>query len=291
MTNKIVQKFYKNYVFKKKVINQNSEHEWRKPTFPKDDRQLELLLNKNVLITGAGRNIGRCIALQMAQQGANIYFTDIVRDRLKKVEQEISEFNVRTKGFLSDISNNAHILDLVGILEESNLNIDILINNVGVRYDSKNFIDSKMDEWTRTYATNLFGPIYLTKLISQLMIKNKISGSIIFITSIHEDLLSRWPSYSSSKSALNMVIKELAFELAAYEIKVNGIAPGAIEDEVEKQKWPHVFTPLNKNLVDSRYIGRAAVYLASDYFSKQTTGTILKIDAGLSLYSHRVAEQ
>jgi len=249
-----------------------------------------LLSNKNVLITGSGRKIGRAIALEMAGQGANIYFTDIVEERLTKVEEEIGGFSVKTKGFLSDVSDQGQCDALAAHLRECRISIDILVNNVGINYMNERFIGSKISEWTRTYEINLFGPIYLTNLISQAMVRDNLAGSIIFITSIHENSIARWPSYSSSKAALGMVIKELAVELASNGIRVNGIAPGAIEDESEKHRWPHVYTPLHQKLVDARYIGRAAVYLSSDYFSKQTTGTVITVDAGLSLYNYRVAQ-
>jgi NAD(P)-dependent dehydrogenase (short-subunit alcohol dehydrogenase family) len=249
-----------------------------------------LLSNKNVLITGGGRNIGRAIALEMAGQGANIYFTDIVGERLTKVEEEVGRFAVKTKGFLSDVSDEGQCNALVGRLAECRISIDVLVNNVGIKYMNERFIGSKMSDWTRTYETNLFGPIYLTNLMTQAMVRDNLAGSIIFITSIHEKTIVRWPSYSSSKAALGMVIKELAVELAQYGIRVNGIAPGAVEDESEKHRWPHVYTPLRQKPVDARYIGRAVVYLSSDYFSKQTTGTVITVDSGLSLYNYRVAQ-
>lgn len=249
-----------------------------------------LLSNKNVLITGGGRNIGRAIALEMAEQGADIYFTDIVEDRLTRVEKEIGGFAVKTKGFLSDVSDHDQCDDLVRRLMECRISIDILVNNVGINCMAERFIGSKMSDWKRTYETNLFGPVYLTNLMSRAMVRDNLTGSIVFITSIHEKTISRWPSYSSSKAALGMVIKELAVELAPYGIRVNGIAPGAIQDESEKQRWPHVYTPLRQEPVNARYIGRAAVYLSSDYFSKQTTGTVITVDSGLSLYSYRVAQ-
>ena len=85
-----------------------------------------------------------------------------------------------------------------------------------------------------------------------------------------------------------MAIKELAIDLAPYNIRVNGIAPGWVEEDYKNQPKPHPYTPLRQSSINPRYIGRAAVYLAADYFSRFTTGTVLTIDAGLSLYSYRV---
>jgi NAD(P)-dependent dehydrogenase (short-subunit alcohol dehydrogenase family) len=83
-----------------------------------------------------------------------------------------------------------------------------------------------------------------------------------------------------------MIIQELAVDLAPSKIRVNGIAPGWVaQDEEGKAKY-HLYTPLHHTSIDPCYIGRAAVFLASEYFSKFTTGSVLKIDAGLSSYSY-----
>jgi NAD(P)-dependent dehydrogenase (short-subunit alcohol dehydrogenase family) len=85
-----------------------------------------------------------------------------------------------------------------------------------------------------------------------------------------------------------MIIKELALDLAPYHIRVNGIAPGYIDEDKNGNPITHKYTPLYKSSINPRYIGRAAVYLSSDFFSRFTTGTVLKIDAGLSLYNHLI---
>ncbi|MEP0753542.1 SDR family oxidoreductase [Trichocoleus sp. Lan] len=250
----------------------------------------QLLAGKNVLITGAARNIGRSIALEMAKQGANIFFTDLVREGCENLEKELSCCSVKSRGFVSDISQTEDNNYLSNYLVENKINIDILVNNVGIQFETSQIKDLDLGEWHKTFNTNVFGPMYLTKLISQMMINHRTHGSIIYITSIHQWELVRWPSYSSSKAALGMIIKELALELATSGIRVNGIAPGWVAEDDQGNSLPHNYTPLHNSSINPGYIGRAAVYLASDYFSQFTTGTVLKIDAGLSLYNHRFAE-
>jgi NAD(P)-dependent dehydrogenase (short-subunit alcohol dehydrogenase family) len=250
-----------------------------------------LLSGKNVFITGAGRNVGRGIALEMAKQGANIFFTDIDEARNKKLKHELNRYPVQSRGYVSDISKNADIDSIYNLLAQSKIKVDVLVNNVGIQLETKSLKDLDLAEWHNTYNTNVFGPMYLTKKVSQMMVQHQIQGCIIYITSIHQDILVRWPSYSSSKAALGMVIKELALDLAPYGIRVNGIAPGGVREDEQGNPYPHRNTPLYQSSINPCYIGRAAVYLASDYFSKFTTGTVIKIDAGLSLYNYRVADE
>ena len=120
------------------------------------------------------------------------------------------------------------------------------------------------------------------------MIQRETKGSILFITSIHQWAVARWPAYSSSKAALGMAIKELALDLAPHGIRVNGIAPGWVETDEYGELVHDPYTPLYHKTIDPCYIGRGAVFLASEYFSQHTTGSVLKIDGGLSLFNHRV---
>jgi NAD(P)-dependent dehydrogenase (short-subunit alcohol dehydrogenase family) len=247
-----------------------------------------LLTGKNVLITGAGRNIGRSIAIEMAKQGANIFFTDIFEERIANLEQELKAYPVRSQGFLSDISQSTDIDNLYNFFLENQIALDILVNNAGINLGSKSLKNTNSEDWHKTFNTNIFGPIYLTKLIYNMMIDSGICGSILFITSIHQWELGGWASYSSSKAALGMIIQELAIDCARHGIRVNGIAPGWVAEDREGQTFSHQYTPLYQSSINPSYIGRAAVYLASDYFSKFTTGTVIKIDAGLSLRNYLV---
>lgn len=244
-----------------------------------------LLAEKNVLITGAGQNIGRAIAHEMAKQGANIYFTDIDEEKCEKLEKELIDYNVASMGFTSDISSVEDSNSVYEYLVGNNINIDVLVNNAGMMFDKKGIGISEftLEEWEKTYSTNVFGPMHLTKKISDNMIKNSLKGSIIFITSIHQEYIGQWTCYSSTKAALAMIVKELAAELAKYSIRVNGIAPGWVRLDERGNSIHYEFNKLHNSSIDPQFIGRGALFLASDYFSKYTTGTILKIDSGHTL--------
>jgi NAD(P)-dependent dehydrogenase (short-subunit alcohol dehydrogenase family) len=246
----------------------------------------KLLFGKNVLITGAGRNIGKSIAHEMGKQGANIFFTDIDAQRVGELDKELVSYKIRSKGFISDVSETKNIDALCALLKKDDIKIDILVNNVGIELKrAKEIQNLDLQEWHKTFQTNILGPVYLTKLISQMMIRRNTTGSIIFLTSIHDSVIRLIPSYSASKAALAMIIRELAFELAPHSIRVNGIAPGWVAEDEEGNTYNHKTVPLYSSSINPHYIGRTAVYLASDYFSKFTTGSIIKIDAGSTLHN------
>ena len=248
--------------------------------------QSHLLSGQTALITGAGRNIGRGIALEMAAQGANIVFTDIDKERTVRLEKELRGLKMNASGIVSDVSNPHDIDSLLGILTQERLSIDILVNNAGFQCTSNAMLNVGLDQqWQTTFSTNVFGPMHLTQAIAQGM-QGRGRGAIIFITSIHQWMIGRLFSYGASKAALGMIIKELAVELAPFHIRVNGIAPGWVEEDDEGKTLVSHYSLLHRTSINPAYIGRAAVYLASDYFSKFTTGAILKIDDGLSLVNH-----
>lgn len=245
----------------------------------------KLLSGKNILITGAGPMVGSGIAIELARQGANIYFTDINEKRCISLEHKLRNYQTVFKSFVADITNPEDSDRLIDYFSANKINIDVLVNNVGINLEleRKGLSGFDIDKCKKTYETNVFGSIYLTKRIVRKMIDKDIKGNIIFTTSIHQELPGFWPIYSSSKSALIMLIKELATELANKGIRVNGIAPGMTKTDGQGNTFYSSKNILHKTSIEPSYIGRSTVYLASDYFSKYTTGIILKIDAGQTL--------
>ncbi|MEL6911198.1 MAG: SDR family oxidoreductase [Cyanobacteria bacterium J06643_13] len=257
---------------------------------PKLNNYDQLLVGKNVLITGAGRNIGRAIAESLAEQGANIYFTDIDANLIAELEQKLRSLGVVAHGWRANINDTNKTDKLCSYLAKNKLSIDILVNNVGRQFDHVGLGEITHAQRVETFTTNVLSPMYLTQKIVAQMIKNRVQGSILFISSIHQDVPFRNPSYSGSKAALGAIIKELAIDLAGYKIRVNGIAPGWIAQDKHGNTLHHSYTALHQSSIKPSYIGRAAVYLTADYFSYYTTGTILKIDAGLSLHNYRLEQ-
>jgi NAD(P)-dependent dehydrogenase (short-subunit alcohol dehydrogenase family) len=247
----------------------------------------QLLKGKNVLVTAAGRNVGGGIALEFAAHGANVGCTEkdsVCADLLK---EELARFPGRSMSLVSDIADSEKARDLCNTIWSSVGPLDVLVNNAGIKIKSRFIGNEDLDvDWRTTYETNIFGPLSLTRHVCERMIAEHIQGSIIFVSSIHRDSVLGRAHYTSSKAALEMVIKELALELAPHNIRVNAVAPGYVDTDTSGRVVAHRPTPYRRSSIHPKYIGRAAVYLASEYFSRFTTGTVLKVDAGLSLVNY-----
>ncbi len=250
-----------------------------------------VLSGKNVLITGVGPNIGKSLTLEMGRQGAKIYFTDLNRVGIADIEEECQNQQISCKGFVFDIRKVEDTDALCTFFDQNAISIDVMVHNAALEFKNTiSLMDFNLDDWVQTYTTNVFGPMYLTKCIVERMRRQGNPASIIFITSIQQFTLSGRISYSSSKAALGMIVKELAVELAAYRIRVNGIAPGPVKVDSEGKPKPHRFVPLYKTSIPPEFVGRASVYLASDYYSYYTTGTVVTVDGGVSLYNYHSPE-
>ena len=248
----------------------------------------QLLAGKNAFITGAGANIGRAIALEMAAQGATICFAEQDTARCAALEEELRAAGTQTHGFVCDASRPEHLEDVLGQLARRKIVVDILVNNVGIGTEpSLETSPSTFAEWGRVMDTNVLAPLYLSRAVAARLIEDKRPGSIVFITSIHQWVFHGTEVYSASKAALSMIIDELAVPLARHNIRVNGIAPGSCTENPDGTPTRYSGAPLYGQAVRPCYIGRAAVFLCSDYFSHHTTGAVLKVDGGLSLYSFR----
>ena len=246
----------------------------------------KLLVGRTVLLTGSGGLLGRGIAHALAQHGANIYCCDIDREKRAALVRALRAYDIRADSLVTDISEPSHIDRLYAALAKIDPGVDVLIHCAGVQAPRSAFPNQDVAAWSAMLQTNVLGPLYLTKRVCEGMIESTVHGSVIFVTSIHQWTLWGEVGYSACKAALGGVVRELAFDLAAHGIRVNGIAPGAVGEECEGKAVSHPPTPLRHEMVSPGAIGRAAVFLASDYFSRHITGTVLTVDGGLSLHSY-----
>ncbi len=246
---------------------------------------MKLLEGKTALITGASRGIGRVIALKMAENGANIAFTDLAADEnLESLEKEITAMGLKAKGYASDASSFEKSQETVKEILEEFGTIDILVNNAGITRDG---LLMRMDEkqWDMVIDINLKSVFNLTKGVIMAMMKQR-KGSIINMSSVvGVQGNAGQANYSASKAGILGFTKSVALELGSRNIRCNAIAPGFIEtemtaklDEETVKAWRKAI-PLRRGGTPDD-VANAAIFLASDN-SSYITGQTLSVDGGM----------
>ena len=158
-----------------------------------------------------------------------------------------------------------------------------MVNNAGVNTPHR-FLNMTPEAFDEVFKVNLRGHFFLSQEVVKRMIARRKFGVIIFITSVHQEVVQGRPHYSGSKAALAMLVKEMAGELAPYGIRVNGIAPGGIyiEKKIDNPSLANDESSVilgGKNGIP-RDVGRAAVILTSEYWLIHITGEILTVSGG-----------
>lgn len=196
---------------------------------------MDLLKGKTAIITGASRGIGKAIALKMAQNGANIAFTDLIYDEnAQNLEKEIETYGVKVKAYASNAANFAETQIAVNEIVKEFGQVNILVNNAGITKDSalKRMTE---EQWDAVIAVNLKSVFNFTKAIQPIMWKQG-EGSIINMSSVvGVSGNSNQANYSASKAGIIGFTKSIAQELGIRNIRCNAVAPGFIETEMTAQ--------------------------------------------------------
>jgi NAD(P)-dependent dehydrogenase (short-subunit alcohol dehydrogenase family) len=236
------------------------------------------LLNKKVIVTGANKSIGRSIAIACAKEGADVvisYRTDA--KGAQETVETIKNLGRSSKAIHGDFIEGTNIEDFFSQALEFLGHVDILVNNAA-GYDTTPFLELNVEKLEYLHKIGVMAPMLLTQLAAKNMIKEKIAGKVINISSISGN--RPYPhrvAHSTAKSALNMLTQSTALELAPYNIRVNAITPGiTLDDETSMEEIPLKRAGTPQNQAD------AVIYLASDE-SSWVTGHILIVDGGQSL--------
>ena len=235
------------------------------------------------LITGAGRGIGKNIALKLAVSGANTILVDMSPE-MDDVRKEIEGMNRKCLTFQVDVTDLEAIYAMVNNIIEELGEIHILVNNAGITQDNL-FMRMKPEQWSKVIDVNLNGVFNVTKAVIRSMVKQRY-GKIINISSVVGfSGNSGQVNYSSTKSALVGFTKSLAREVGTRGVTVNAVAPGFIDtamtQALNKSQQEAILQqiPLGR-MGDAGDIANAVAFLASKEAS-YITGTVLHVNGGM----------
>jgi 3-oxoacyl-[acyl-carrier protein] reductase len=246
------------------------------------------LSNKTVLITGATRGIGKTILKLFSASGCCIYAC--ARKKSKDFENNLEDLstkhNVSITPLYFDLNNDVEIKNVFLGLIKNKIKIDILINNAGISHGGL-FQMTSSKTLKEVFQVNFFSQVMVTQYVIKLMIKQKIKGTIVNISSIAGiDGYPGYIAYGSSKAALNYMTKTLVDELSPHGIRINSVAPGLTETEMasemeSKAKNTMINNSALKRLATSSEIAKVVIFLSSNE-SSFVNGQILRIDGGKS---------
>ena len=242
-------------------------------------------MKKTVLITGASRGIGAAAAIYFAQNGFDVGI-NFLKDETaaKKVLKQVTSLGRKGVLLQADVADPGQAAEMAQKAASFLNGVGILVNNAGVAKQSL-FTDVSFDEWNRLFAVNVGGMFNTTASVVPLMVHEK-QGSIVNVSSIWGICgASCEVHYSAAKAAVIGATKALAKELAPSNIRVNCVAPGVIDTDMNKNLSPEDLkclveeTPLGK-IGTARDVAKSIFYLASDSLASFLTGQVLSPNGG-----------
>jgi glucose 1-dehydrogenase len=253
---------------------------------------------QKALVTGASSGIGEGIARALGAAGADVVVNYVAQpDTAGRIAAEIRAMGVEAMAIRADVSKEAEVEAMFGRMLEAWGAIDILVNNAGLQRDAA-LHEMTLEEWNTVLGVNLTGMFLCSRAAVRAMLKqgvrpdvSRAAGKILCVSSVHEVI--PWAghvNYAASKGGVKLFMQSMAQELAPHRIRVNSVAPGAIQTPINRSAWetPEALRSLLTLIPWGRIgvpadIGRAAVWLASDD-ADYVHGQTLFVDGGMTLY-------
>jgi 3-oxoacyl-[acyl-carrier protein] reductase len=249
--------------------------------------------NKTVVVTGAGRGIGRAIALKLARHGADIALFDLNSDDLEETSALCAAQSVQARGYRVNVADEGEVSAAMTRVAADFGRLDGLVNNAGIVRDGL-LVKVKdgavvgrmtMDQWNAVIGVNLSGVFLCAREAAAHMIELGNGGVIVNISSISRTGNAGQSNYSAAKAGVESMGVVWAKELARYGIRVGSIAPGFTHTEILSSMRPEVLDKLTapvplKRLGQPEEIAHAVLFIfENDFF----TGRCLDVDGGLRL--------
>jgi 3-oxoacyl-[acyl-carrier protein] reductase len=243
---------------------------------------------ETILITGASQGLGRQFARVLAGRGAAVVLAARQTAKLKALEEEIKAKGGRASAVAMDVTDNGSIARAIDAAEAALGPVTVLINNAGIAVE-KAAVEQSEADWDAVIGANLKGAYFAATEMARRMITRGAGGNIINVASVLGFSVVKFISpYAISKAGVVQTTKALALELAANNIRVNALAPGYIDTEINHDVWA---TPAGEKLVKripQRRVGHESdldgpILLLASNASRYMTGSVVTVDGGFLL--------
>jgi glucose 1-dehydrogenase len=256
------------------------------------------LAGQKARVTGASSGIGAGVARALGAAGADVVVNYIgSAEGAQQVAADIRAGGAQALPIRADVSREAEVRAMFREMVDAWGAIDVLVNNAGLQQDAP-FVEMTLEQWNTVLAVNLTGMFLCAREAAREMTRrgvrpnvSRAAGKIICMSSVHDRI--PWAghvNYAASKGGVKVFMESLAQELAPQRIRVNSIAPGAIETPINRPAWetPAALASLLTLIPYGRIgqpedIGKVAVFLASDD-SDYIHGQTIYVDGGMTLY-------
>lgn len=249
------------------------------------------LKGKVVAITGASTGLGKAMALRFGKEGAKVVINYFKEDQaVGEMIDKIKSLGGDAAAIQGDVTKEEDVKKIIQTAITHFGRLDVMINNAGVENEVPSE-ELSLEDWNRVISTNLTGAFLGCREAIDYMVENKVQGSIINMSSVHE--IIPWPHfahYAASKGGVKLMSETLALEFAPKGIRINCIGPGAIDTPINAEKFsdPELKAGVEE-LIPMGYIGKpeqiaaVAAWLASNEAS-YVTGITLYADGGMTKY-------
>lgn len=249
------------------------------------------LEGKVAIVTGASKGIGRAIAHRFGQEKMKVIInhSDSI-DQANEVVAMVKAAGGEAIAVKADVGKEADVQNLIKQAVQTFGGLDVLVNNAGIQTTCPSH-ELSLKDWNRVMDVNLTGAFVACRESIKYMLEHNIKGNIINISSVHQKIPKPFHAhYASSKGGLRLLTETLALEYAPQGIRVNTIAPGAIETPMNEDLLSNPrqredvlsLIPMN-SIGEPKQVASAAAWLASEEAS-YITGITLFIDGGMTLY-------
>ncbi|WP_157218891.1 SDR family NAD(P)-dependent oxidoreductase [Flavisphingomonas formosensis] len=253
------------------------------------------LTGQAAIVTGAGRGIGRAVALRLMREGAAVAIADIAIERARQTVSAIEESGGRAIALSVDTASRSSVDAMVASAAEAFGRIDILVNNAAIARSAP-FLDQSAEDWADHIGINLSGVFHCSQAAARVMATAGY-GRIISITSIAGMMGPLdFPAYGAAKAGVIGLTRAMALELADHGITANAIAPGPIDTELLREAWsPAAYSARAQHIPVAR-LGQAdeiayAVLMLAAPEAAYITGVVLPVDGGAAAAGSYMSEK